>query len=136
MTRLTRCTLGVIALCLCAWWLTGCGAGDDDIEDPGNGNNGELPPPGATAAGRVVDMSSERPIAGALVTLGGQTTTTDALGQFSFSDVPIGEQTIIVSAPGFIFGGAVTVTIEEGPNDLGTVHMTPSGEGPPPPPPI
>jgi hypothetical protein len=53
--------------------------------------------------GAVVDQVLQKPLAGATVTLVSlnKTTTTDSLGNFRFSDVPLGNQQILVSHVGF-----------------------------------
>lgn len=135
MRRLTLCILVAIPLCLCAWALSGCGSDTDtDPDNGGNGNGGD-PVTGATVSGQVVSLG-EIPIVGATVTLGSQSTNTDSNGSFSFADVPLGTHLFTVSHPGYMSVPAVSVTVEEGANNLGAVRMTTSGDGPPPPPPI
>jgi hypothetical protein len=94
------------------------------------------PVPTATVTGRVVSSASGAPVRGASVTLGSQGTTTNDLGQFTFSGFPVGTHTLNVSASGFLVFTPRAETIVAGSNDLGDVELTPDFDSPPPPPPI
>ena len=60
----------------------------------------------STIAGRVTDASTDTPVAGATVTLrlGGQTTTTDAAGSYSFSGVKPGDYRVSARMEGYGIG--------------------------------
>jgi hypothetical protein len=53
-------------------------------------------------SGRVLDAMTNRPIAGALVSVGSlYTATTDVQGGFIIATVPVGDQTVTARAPGY-----------------------------------
>jgi hypothetical protein len=67
-------------------------------------NNGDLPPAGqySTLQGKVVDASTNQPIADAVVTVDTVlTTTTDANGAFTIAQVPSGIVDYVVKAKGY-----------------------------------
>jgi hypothetical protein len=57
------------------------------------------PPPPAVLSGRL--MGPEGPLAGATVTAGGKSATTDAEGRFEIAGVPPGAVTVVVEKPGY-----------------------------------
>ena len=59
------------------------------------------PEPPGVLSGRIVDSQSGAPIAGALVTVGGQTAETDANGNYRFEGVKAGAAEIEVRYPGY-----------------------------------
>jgi hypothetical protein len=59
-----------------------------------------LAPPG-TITGKVVNSATSEGIAGAIVTHGGGTTTTDASGDYTIAGIPSGSQTLVASANGY-----------------------------------
>ena len=67
-------------------------------------NDSALPPGGTYNAvqGVVTDATTHQPIAGATVTIDTVlTATTDAQGQFSFAQVPVGDMDVVITAPGY-----------------------------------
>jgi carboxypeptidase family protein len=67
-------------------------------------NDSALPPGGTyqSVQGVVLDAATNKPIAGASVTIDTVlTTTTDSAGHFAFAQVPVGEVDYVVSAPGY-----------------------------------
>lgn len=67
-----------------------CGNGVVGVQDYG------------TVTGRVLDASTNAPIANAIVSVGSlYTGTADAGGAFSLSNIPIGQQTVTARMPGF-----------------------------------
>jgi hypothetical protein len=84
--------------------------------------------------GKVMDAAST-PIAGATVTFGGGTATTDSTGSFSFTNIPAGTVQLVASASGFqsvtqnvtVTGGNITTanfTLAVATNAPGTVTGT------------
>jgi len=99
--------------CLCLLWGSGCGGAPGDGNNGGdNGNNGGT---GTTFSGTVVNAEDvTQPIAGATVSWTSvtaaaasarQTTTTNASGAFTLSNVPDGSGRLTVTPPGTEFGG-------------------------------
>jgi Carboxypeptidase regulatory-like domain len=70
------------------------------------GQTARLTPPGrmATVQGTVERADSRAPIAGAIIVVGGRKMATNTLGKFVVNDVPLGRQTLVVTAPGFVQG--------------------------------
>jgi hypothetical protein len=54
-----------------------------------------------TVIGRVVDQQSQQPISGALVRIGNLAGQTDGTGAFAINNVPVGTQTVLISAIGW-----------------------------------
>lgn len=69
-----------------------------------------------TVTGRVLDASTNQPIANALVSVGSlYTASTDGRGGFVLDHVPVGQQTVTVRAPAYTTVTAdVTVTKDQG----------------------
>ena len=66
---------------------------------------------GLTVAGRVSDSGSGAVVAGALVTLGTQSTPSDGLGNYGFSSVAVGTYTLTASKSGYnSYNGSVSVS--------------------------
>jgi thermitase len=63
--------------------------------------------------GSVVDAEDGLPIAGAVVSDGTKTTTTDALGQYTIADVPAGNHEVTASKEGYE-SSSLTVTVVSG----------------------
>jgi len=67
-------------------------------------NDSALPPGGTYNAvqGVVLDAATNQPIAGATVTIDTVlTTTTDAQGKFAFTQVPVGDVDVVITATGY-----------------------------------
>lgn len=96
-----------------------------------------IPSEGARVTGTVRNLLDDAPLAGAVVTVGGISSTTDSNGQFSISGVPTGEQPLSVTKTNYTAYGSLpeTVTVSAPATSLGTIYMLPSGSVPPPPPP-
>jgi hypothetical protein len=93
-------------------------------------------------AGTVFDGNSYAPIAGATVTAGGVSVTTDVVGKFRFADVPAGTVELSVSADGYESATETVEIAEGGVGDLVLLLFTPgsasevievAGEAPLPP---
>lgn len=69
-----------------------------------------------SVTGRVLDATTNRPIANALVSVGSlYTASTDGRGAFLIERVPVGQQIVTVRAPAFTtVTAAVTVTKDQG----------------------
>jgi hypothetical protein len=67
-----------------------------------NTKNVVLVPITGTLTGVITDSLSGAAIQGATVTLGGNTTTTNASGAYSFTGIPVGSYPFSVSAPGYV----------------------------------
>ena len=89
-----------------------------------------------TVVGRVLDATDNRPVAGALVSIGSvYTGTSDPRGGFVLSTIPIGEQEITASAPGYQ-RASITVTVhKDRTSDAGYLRILPLSGGPTAPPP-
>ena len=82
--------------------LTNTGAGSGRINAYKAVSGGSTPAPMAgTIAGKVVDTSDSSAIAGAAVTDGARSATTDANGNYVLSNVPAGSYTITASKDGY-----------------------------------
>lgn len=67
-------------------------------------NDSALPPGGTYNAvqGVVLDAATNQPVAGATVTIDTVlTATTDAQGKFSFTQVPVGDVDVVITAAGY-----------------------------------
>ncbi len=86
-----------------------------------------LPPPDkGTVTGRVVDASTNQPLAGVSVVSGQVSAITTNKGEFTLSDIPQGSQTITFSLTGYTTA-SVTVNITAGSIiDLGTIPLSSS----------
>ena len=65
--------------------------------------------------GKVTDAGTSQPIAGATVTLGSHTATTDASGDYAITNLTAGPYTITIAAEGYV-GGSHQITLVEGDN--------------------
>lgn len=84
-----------------------------------------------TVTGRVLRMGPETPVGGAEVTLAQlNPVTTDAQGNFTVTEVPVGQQTVVATAPGY---DTRTLTAEITPT-MGPliIYLPPTSPGPPP----
>lgn len=59
--------------------------------------------PATSISGQVMDLSTGAPVAGASVTVGSASTTTDSNGFYSLRDIPVLEFTLQVNASGYLF---------------------------------
>ncbi|MBI3352216.1 MAG: hypothetical protein HY036_06525 [Nitrospirae bacterium] len=66
---------------------------------------------GTTLSGRILASKDDAPIPGAILTLGSQTATTDASGNFLLSSVPTGSQVLVVSGPTAIYPTLIPVPV-------------------------
>jgi len=89
-----------------------------------------------TVVGRVLDATNNRPIGGALIAVGSlYTGTADPRGGFQLGRIPIGEQQLTASAPGYATT-TVQVTIHKNQStDAGYVRIVPVTDGATAPPP-
>ena len=87
--------------------LTGCGGGGK-----GSASNGGS---GGSIEGRVVN-SEDTPLPGAIVSVGGTSTTTDNHGQFTLQNVAVGTQVVSASLAGYYNDGrgSASVTVVTG----------------------
>lgn len=83
-----------------------------------------MPPDDATVRGRLRDDGTLQPVAGATVTVSGNTTTSDANGVFSVA-VPAGRHSITITASGYE-QLVLNVTLTSGVNNLGTRYLHPA----------
>jgi len=82
--------------------VSGIGSGRINAYEAGAG--GTIPPPPPTTgsiAGKVTDAGDGSPIAGATVSDGARTVTTDPSGQYTITGVPQGSYTVTASARGY-----------------------------------
>jgi hypothetical protein len=78
-----------------------------------------------TVTGRIVDTDSLQPIAGATISIGNIVSITAAIDQggFILRNVPVGTQTISISAIGWkSYKGQIKVT-HDAPADVGTIGL-------------
>ena len=93
-------------------------------------------PPTVFVTGRVIDASTGGGVAGATVTIGGQTATTDGEGFYQFTDLATGDSSVTVVPPaGYVTAGPPdAVRIALGPNEVGGIYLAPDAQAPPSPP--
>lgn len=85
-----------------------------------------------TVMGTVVNRDDNKPVAGATVTLGGQTTATDASGRFVMTGFLAGTTLEgVITKSGFA-EARFTVNVTEGTVDVGRVTLTATQDLPPP----
>ncbi len=89
-----------------------------------------------TVVGRVLDATTNKPIPGALVSVGSlYTGRADATGAFTIAGVPVGSQVVIARAPGFTANSATVAITKNVTTSAGYVRLLPSlpyGATPPP----
>jgi hypothetical protein len=112
--------------------------------------DGCSPPPGVVGVqeygrvtGRVLDAMTNRPIPGALLSVGSlYTAQADATGAFTIRSVPEGDQTVTARAPGYQTATAPVTVTKDATVSVGYVRLVPlihpQGENtlPPPPTPV
>jgi hypothetical protein len=86
-----------------------------------------------TISGRLVDANSQQPIAQAQLRVGTvvQNVAPNDKGGFVLSNVPIGQQTVYITAIGYTLPaedqGGISVIVQTGQNsDLGVIQLTPN----------
>lgn len=87
----------------------------------------------ATVTGRVAEILSKSGLQGIQVTVGGQATTTNASGNYSINNVPIGNQAISVSGDNYDLAGQLpaTVAVTAPTTPLATIYMVEDDYVPP-----
>jgi hypothetical protein len=76
--------------------------------------------------GRVLDAMTNKPISGALVSVGSlYTGSADAKGAFYLNTVPIGDQTVTARAPGYDTASADVTVLKSKTVDAGYVRLVP-----------
>jgi len=76
--------------------------------------------------GRVLDAMTNRPIPGALVSVGSlYTTAADARGAFVLTKVPAGDQTVTARAPGYGTAGGDVTVLKDRTESVGYVRLVP-----------
>lgn len=76
--------------------------------------------------GRVLDAMTNRPIPGALVSVGSlYTASADARGAFLLGKVPAGDQTVTARAPGYSYGTADVTVDKDKTASAGYVRLVP-----------
>jgi len=128
-----RCVESIAGAALCVLLaVSGCGG-------LGGGNDGgRTPPPQAEVIvrGYVRDAATNAGVQGAVVSIGGQSVTTNSNGRYEITGVPTGTQAVSVAPPdGYVMAGAVrSQTISTGVNDLADIWVVPEGQAAPAPP--
>jgi choice-of-anchor A domain-containing protein len=79
-------------------------------------------PTDATLTGKVADLATGQPVAGASVKIGTSTTTTAANGTFTLAGLTVGNAAIEVSAAGYVTAN-LTATLAQGVNNVGTITI-------------
>ncbi|HEX8146804.1 MAG TPA: MBG domain-containing protein [Pyrinomonadaceae bacterium] len=80
--------------------------------------------------GNVTSTSGGGPIAGAAVALGSRTTTTDAAGFYSFTNLPAGTYPSVTAGfPGYTSAGAASLVVNEGSVTVKDFALSPGADG-------
>ncbi|MCB1629570.1 MAG: carboxypeptidase regulatory-like domain-containing protein, partial [Xanthomonadales bacterium] len=82
------------------------------------------PPAHAILLGEVRSADDDQPIAGAVVSVGSDSTTSDADGRFLLQPLPPGDFSATVASQGFLDSG-ITGVLVSGVNDAGVVRLQP-----------
>lgn len=90
--------------------------------------------------GRVLDAMTNRPISGALVSVGSlYTSSADARGEFLLARVPAGDQTVTARAPGYSTADGDVTVLKDRTGSVGYIRLVPlvhaTGQATLPPPP-
>ena len=93
--------------------VTGIGAGRINAYEAVSGGDTTPPPPTGSITGTVTDAEDGSAIAGATVTDGTRTTTTDATGGYTIADIPPGTYQVTASRSGYQ-SSSLTVTVVSG----------------------
>ncbi|HCU37886.1 MAG TPA: hypothetical protein DGT21_21345 [Armatimonadetes bacterium] len=114
-----------------AAFLVGCGGG--------NNNAGPINPTG-TVSGRIMHFDTDQGLGGVTVTVGGRTAVSDNSGNFTVTNVPVGNnQVVTITPPEWLAlpgGVQITVNVYQGQNTAlaDPIRLVNSGEYPPDPP--
>ncbi|QTD46965.1 carboxypeptidase regulatory-like domain-containing protein [Ottowia testudinis] len=104
-----------------------CGGSDSDSAPAPSPAPSPAPVGNATINGRVTSSIDGSAVAGAKVTVGNASATTDASGNYSMSNAPVGERTVVrVNAAGFGEGFAVESTAANA-TRMANVRLQPVG---------
>jgi hypothetical protein len=103
------------------------------VSAPGAAGVGSPPAPTTGSIAGVVTASGGGAISGASVSVGSNSTTTASNGSYTLSGVPEGNQTLEVSATGYI-AASQSVTVVAGDTVSANVTLDPEPVEPPPPP--
>ena len=89
-----------------------------------------------TIVGRILDATTNRPVANALVSVGSlYTAYSDPNGAFTLSNIPIGHQEVTASAPGYDRNSATGAVHQDTTTNIGYLRIMPLTGGPTAPPP-
>jgi hypothetical protein len=107
--------LGLVLLLALGAQGGGCGNGVVGVQDYG------------TVTGRVIDAATNKPLAGALVSVGSlYTAYADAQGAFTIPTIPTGEQTVTARAPGYFTDSVVATIHKDQTTSVDYVRLSPS----------
>lgn len=89
-----------------------------------------------TVIGRVLDATNNRPVPGALISIGSLWTTySDPAGAFTLTNIPAGNQRVTANAPGYDVNSIRARVKENKTVDVGYLRIVPVTGGPTAPPP-
>lgn len=84
-----------------------------------------------TIVGRILDATTNRPVSGALVSVGSlYTATSDPNGAFTLSNIPIGHQDVTATAPGYERNSVVGMVHQDQTTNIGYLRIMPLTGGP------
>jgi len=127
MQLLTAVCIGTVV----AAFLVGCGGGGDDV--------GPVAATG-TVSGQIKHIGTDQGLGGVTVTVGGRTAVSDNNGNFTVTNVPVGNnQVVTITPPEWLaLPGTtqITVNVYEGQNTAlaDPIQLVDAGEFPPDPP--
>jgi hypothetical protein len=87
-------TIILSAILLALFSVIGCGSKNSAPTGPGGSSS-------TTVTGVITDYKASTPVAGASITIGSQSATSDASGSYSITSVTTGQATVSVTAPGY-----------------------------------
>lgn len=78
--------------------------------------------------GAIVDAKTQQPVQTAVVQVGAQSRylSPSDHGQFSFQNVPIGNQPVVINSPGYNAWPTQVVVRKDQSSDIGVIGLTPS----------
>lgn len=86
--------------------------------------------------GRILDATTNQPVANALVSVGSLfTATSDPSGAFTLSNIPIGHQGVTASSPGYYRNSVTAFVRQNETTNIGYLRIMPVTGGPTAPPP-